>query len=470
MQIFKSIVMKNTTIKLINITLAILSITVTTSCKKDFLDAKPSTSLVQPHTIADFQQLLNNTDVFNQTGSLPLAASDEYIIPDYATYQSLVQLTTKNSYTWQKDLYGGQGNVLDWNIPYSAVFYANNVLGGLPTSDGIGTSEWNRTKGWALFARAFAFYDLAQNFCDTYDSSTAGSSPGIPLRLKAGIDEILPRATLQQTYDQILTDLQQAGKLIPNNLSTDFRNQPSKAAVYALFSRIYLSMSQYPKAELYADSCLSIYSKLIDYNTVSNTARTPFLFSNDESIYYSVQTTDLTEVISSTLGRYSITPDLLNLYNANDLRQSIFFGTAANGTTLRKRTYSGRSLIYTGLATDEIYLIKAECAARRSDIQTALNYLNTLLINRYATGTFIPLTASNPASALTLVLTERQKELIRRGLRWSDLKRFNKEGANIILTRVLNGQTYTLPPNDPRYLFPIPNDEISYSGITQNPR
>jgi tetratricopeptide (TPR) repeat protein len=456
--------------KSINIVLSILFVMATLSCKKDFLDAKPSTSIVQPHTIVDFQQLLNNTDVFNQTGSLPLAASDEYIIPDYATYQSLIQITTKNSYTWQKDLYGGQGNVLDWNIPYSAVFYANNVLDGLPDSDGIGTSEWNRTKGWALFARSFAFYDLAQNFCNTYDNNTAGSALGIPLRLKAGIDKTLPRATLQQTYDQILSDLILAGKLIPNNLSIDFRNQPSKAAVYALLARIYLSMRQYPKAEAYADTCLSVYNKLIDYNTVSNTSRTPFSFSNDESIYYSVQTTDLTEVVSSTLGRYSIAPAILSLYSANDLRKSIFFGLAANGTTLRKRTYSGRSLIYTGLATDEIYLIKAECAARRSDIPNALTNLNTLLINRYATGTFTPVTASNAEEALAFVLSEREKELIRRGLRWSDLKRFNREGANITLTRVLNGQTFSLAPNDLRYLFPIPNDEITFSGIAQNPR
>ncbi|MBD1362574.1 RagB/SusD family nutrient uptake outer membrane protein [Mucilaginibacter sp. ZT4R22] len=457
-------------IKSASVCLALLIAAVLTSCKKDFLNVKPSTSLVQPHTITDFQQLLSNTEVFNQTGALPLASSDEFIIPDYATYQSLVQLTTRNAYTWEKDLYGGQGNVKDWNIPYAAIFYANSVLDGLPNSDGIGTSEWNKTKGWAYFARAFAFYDLAQNFCEAYDGNTAGNSPGVPLRLTSGIDELLPRATLQQTYDQLLSDLQQAGRLLPNNLSVDFRNQPSKAAVYALFARIYLSMREYPKAEAYADSCLLIYNKLIDYNTVSKTASTPFTFSNNESIYYSVQTTDLTEVISSSLGRYAITPELLSLYDANDLRKPIYFGKAANGTTLRKRTYSGRSLIYTGLATDELYLIKAECAARRSAVQTALSSLNTLLITRYTSGTFTPRSASDPATALAMVLTERQKELIRRGLRWSDLKRLNKEGANITITRILNGKTYTLPPNDPRYLFPIPDDEINYSGISQNPR
>lgn len=457
-------------IRLIHISLALLTTLNISSCKKDFLDAKPSTSLVQPHTIADFQQLLSNTDVFNHTGALKLASSDEYIIPDYATYQSLVYQKYRNAYIWQKDIYAGQPAQPDWNILYSAVFYANNVLAGLPNSDGIGTSEWNRTKGWALFARAFAFYDLAQSFCNTYDNNTASTDMGVPLRLTPGIDKILPRATLQQTYDQILVDLQSARTLLNNDLSVQFRNQPSKAASFALFARIYLSMRSYTKAEAYTDSCLSVYNKLIDYNTISKTATSPFTFSNDESLYWSVQTTDYGDVTYSTTGKYSIVTNLLNSYSGNDLRKAIFFRTATNGSTIMKRSYSGNISGYTGLATDEIFLIKAECAARRNDTQTALSYLNQLLIKRYATGTFVPITASSSTAALNLILNERQKELIRRGLRWSDLKRLNKEGASIVLSRVVNGQTYTLPANDPRYIFPIPDDEITYSGTAQNIR
>ncbi|SEM08104.1 hypothetical protein SAMN05216436_101351 [bacterium A37T11] len=56
-----------------------------------------------------------------------------------------------------------------------------------------------------------------------------------------------------------------------------------------------------------------------------------------------------------------------------------------------------------------------------------------------------------------------------RGLRWMDIKRLNKEGANITLTRNLNGQIYTLPPNDPRFALPIPEDVIDLSGMQQNP-
>ncbi|WP_143754113.1 hypothetical protein [Chryseobacterium sp. 52] len=57
-----------------------------------------------------------------------------------------------------------------------------------------------------------------------------------------------------------------------------------------------------------------------------------------------------------------------------------------------------------------------------------------------------------------------------RGLRWSDLKRYNSDGANITLTRTVNGQTNTLPPNYLRYAVAIPEDIITLTGMSQNPR
>ena len=67
-------------------------------------------------------------------------------------------------------------------------------------------------------------------------------------------------------------------------------------------------------------------------------------------------------------------------------------------------------------------------------------------------------------------LKERRKELLFRGLRWSDLKRYNRDGAGISLERTVNGTTYTLPPNDLRYAIAIPEDIIKMTGMPQNPR
>lgn len=454
----------------ITLVIIFLSVFFLNSCKKEFLEAKPSTRLLQLRNLEDYQKLLNNTDVLNTRGALPLISSDEYVITDFSVYESLSSQVLKNAYLWQQDLYGGQSKILDWNIPYAAIFYANSVLEGLGSNKDAGTAEWNRTKGWAYFSRAYAYYDLAQNFCATYQPASANSDPGLPLRLKPGIDELNQRSTLAQTYELILSDLQQSSQLLNNDQSIDFRNQPSKAAAYALFARIYLNMGNYQNAELFADSSLKINSKLIDYNTVSTSATSPFTYTNEETIYNSIQISDYTQVITNTSGIYSISPDLYASYAANDLRKSIYFRAAANGNIIMKRGYSGTSNVFTGLATDEQYLIKAECAARRSDPQTALTYLNALLLKRHLSNSFTAISSSDSKTVLGYVLMERRKELIKRGLRWSDLKRLNKEGADITLTRNLNGKTYTLAPNDPKYIFPIPEAEINWSGITQNPR
>jgi hypothetical protein len=49
-----------------------------------------------------------------------------------------------------------------------------------------------------------------------------------------------------------------------------------------------------------------------------------------------------------------------------------------------------------------------------------------------------------------------------------DIKRLNKENANIVLVRKIEGQAYTLQPNANYYALPLPADVIKASGIPQN--
>ncbi|HMR19751.1 MAG TPA: RagB/SusD family nutrient uptake outer membrane protein, partial [Sphingobacterium sp.] len=123
---------------------------------------------------------------------------------------------------------------------------------------------------------------------------------------------------------------------------------------------------------------------------------------------------------------------------------------------------------FQGLDADEQYLIKAECLAHLGSITDAMNTLNHLLRHRHRD--YIDKTATSQAEALEIIRQERRKELLFRGLRWSDLKRYNRDGANITLTRTFGDKTYTLPPNSSRWLFPIPSNEIKTSGIEQNIR
>ncbi len=433
--------------------------------------------MVVPKTLADFQALLDNTSVFISLGGLAQLSSDDYTVSD-ADYLSVANITQRNAYIWEKDTYGGTLVIKDWNDLYEQVFFANAVLDGLDNStEALGT-QGQYLKGWALFARAYAFYDLTRNFCKVYDIATANTDLGIPLRLKSGIDYIEQRSTLQQSFDRILGDLSIAETLLPAARPSANLNRPSKIAVYALFSRIYLDMRNYEQAEAYADKCLNLYRTLIDYNTIDKTSATPFSVTNDELIYNSTQVSSYGEFTGTrTAARGKITTDLIAQYANNDLRLVVYFDKLTDGTYTKKRGHFGAgTYAFTGLATDEVYLIKAECLARRAETIEAMAVLNQLVRKRWnpnATNPATPykdITATTHAEALQKVLIERRKELIWRGLRWHDLKRLNKEGANITLTRKVNGVTYVLPPKDIRYVFPIPDDEISLSGIEQNIR
>lgn len=443
------------------------------SCTDNFLDVKPSTDLITAQKLDDITALLDNTEYLNQTGGLGQMGADEYVFVDYTAWQGTFTAVQRNSYIWSQDIYEGETTVQDWNFPYVSIFYANNALNSLAEMNLPDSPEKNNVKGWALFIRAYAYHDLVRNFCLAYDPKTADTDLGLPLRTTPRVDELLPRANLKQTYKLIIDDLREAATLLSAQFPQDNRNRPSKAAAFALLARVYVMMNDYENAELSADASLAIYNELIDFNTVSKTATAPFDRFNQETIFNAKQFS-VHGITSNQASNTAVTinPSIIASYHPNDLRLSILYGKNTQGKYYKKVGYYGGEVYpFHGLAIDELYLIIAECLSRRGQITQAMNWLNELLVKRFInTKPYLRLSASTKEEAIAIILEERRKELIWRGIRWSDIKRLNKLGANIILKRDLNGKEYTLPPNDPKYAFPIPDVEIARSKIQQNPR
>jgi len=442
-------------------------------CSERFLDAKPSTSLIVPASLEDIENLLDNEAEINQSGGLGQLSADEYYYINKAEWESIFSPSARNAYTWAADLYEGEEFIRDWNTPYTSIFYANSALetlAGMPSGErDSGYGKYLR--GRALFIRAFAHFDLVKNFCTAYNPTTVDTDLGIPIRLNAGMDNIAGRSSLSESYNVIINDLEEALEYLPPQFDIEKRNRPSKPACLALLARIYHYMGKYDLAEEQVNACLALYNKLIDYNTVDVERVNPFTRTNDEVIVSISQVIGLFSTVSSmTNTSISIDTVLLALYEPDDLRLQAFYGTRADGYTYKKPGYNDGNYPFTGLATDEMYLIKAECQARRGAAAESMETLNSLLRHRYKTGTYTEQHTDNAREALNSVLEERRKELVWRGIRWMDLKRLNAEGADISLKRILDGNTYELPANSPRWVLPIPDTEITLSGITQNPR
>lgn len=434
------------------------------SCE-DYLDVKPDRSLAIPADRLDnLLRLLDNTSVMNR--EYPLAgeaASDNlYIRPN--DWHTLPDLTVKNVYAWERDVFN-ESDRNDWALSYNLVLYANVVLQGTGELSPAPQeqAQWNMIRGSALFFRAHAFYNLLQQFARPYSAATAAQDPGIVLKLNPDINERSTRSSVRDSYEQVLADLREAAELLPE--APAFKTRPSKPAAFALLARTLLQMERYPEALSYADRALSIRSGLLDFNQLNLQAANPIPQFNEEVIFHSTMF-----MLSGTfypLGK--VNPALYSLYEAEDLRQVAFYREYGPGDIGYRGSYSGSLLHFTGIATDELYLIRAECLARAGQPEAAMAALNTLLEKRWKTGTFLPLEAGDASQALTIILTERRKELAFRGLRWSDLRRLNKDSRYAVaLTRELPDGTRTLTPGDSRYVFPLPQRVIDSSGMPQN--
>ena len=444
--------------------LMVCSIPALLSCKK-YLDEKPDKKLAVPATTADLQAML---DYYNQLVIDP--ASDEVSADDYyvttSTWQALSKEEDRRMYSWEKDyVFTSTGN--DWFTTYRNIYYYNSVLDYLQkiAVTPENTADWKHVQGQALMLRGRAFLQVINIWSLGYDKATANADLGIPLRLNSDFTETSVRASVQQSFNQVISDLKASIPLLPARPVHVVR--ASRSAACAFLARTYLAMHDYTNAGLYADSCLQLYSSLLDYNSLNASATYPVPQFNPEMLFYSIQ---LPSILSNS--RAKIDSLLYRSYAINDCRKTVFFKDNGDGSYGFKGSYDGNSGagLFTGIATDEVYLIRAECNARAGNKTAALADLNTLLIKRFKTGTFIPVTAADANEALSKIILERRKQLLMRCIRWMDIKRLNKEGAGISCKRIVNNQTFLLQPNDLRFALPVPEVIITMTGMPQNPR
>ncbi|MBZ4190565.1 RagB/SusD family nutrient uptake outer membrane protein [Niabella beijingensis] len=440
-------------------------------CKK-YLSEKSNQSLVIPSTLTDLQSLLDNYLQVNQKDPVAgqISCDDFYLLDN--DYNTLGE-NERNIYTWAKDNLFADGIDNDWARCYTQVGRANQVLSQI---DNISYStneipDWENTRGQALFLRGRAFLFAISLWGQAFDTKTAATDLGIPLRLDPEFNTRSVRSSVAQSYDQVVSDLKESIRYLPVNAVHPIR--PCKAAAMALLARTYLWMRNYDSCLNYADACLQLRSELKDYNELDVNATYPFSairYTNPEDLANFIM---YGPPASLSISKAKIDSMLYKSYDDNDLRKKIYFrantGTNA-GSFGFKGSYFGNSVPYDGVALDEVYLMRAECYVRTGNLNGALEDLNNLMSKRWRRNTFIPFTTSIAKDALIIILKERRKELVFRGLRWMDIKRLNKENADISLVRQVNNSAFTLLPNDKRFALPIPKDVISLSGMVQNER
>jgi len=439
------------------------------SCKK-YLDKSPDMQLTTPEVAQDLRAILDYNDLMN--GYYPVygaIASDDYYMTD-DVYNALSSTACQGYYIW-----GLNGEPTDWTqdwfLNYKRIFYVNVVLDNIDrvSLNGATKEYLDAIKGEALFYRGYTHFLQSQIYSLPYNPATASSTPGVPLRLTSDVNTESTRPDLQTEFKSIINDLKTAVPLLPENGSGKLR--PTRPAAYAALANVYLVMQQYEDAGKMADAALSLDDSLLDYNSIEAHLQVPIPLFNREVIWQA----DLAYNEIFPTSKSKVPDSFFAMYQANDLRKQIFFDTTGDQIVFKgyyNGQYAGTSIYFAGLAVDELYLVKAESAARMGDLVGSSNALNKLAASRFDKSDFTPFSFSEQKSAIAAVMDMRRKELCFRGLwRWIDIRRLSQiPGEEITLQRTLLGKTYILKPGDLHFAFLMPQDVIDNSKMEQNKR
>lgn len=458
--------------------LAICVVVMLTGCN-DYLDIKPKGEKI-PKTVTDYETLLNYESVQKVSDTYPTYLTDDVYLPDVAqgtTTPGLnsVDQSILNLYLFKKDVFGEAQDDGFWFASYNRIYYYNTVIDNIMNADGSDEQQKLSIRAEALISRALEYLYLVNGYAKYYDVRTAESDPGVPLILDEDISKKnLVRASVKDVYAQIQSDLQTALPNLPMQAKGNaFR--ASKAAGYGVLAKMYLYMGNYAEALKAANEVLEINNSLLDlkkYAVVkpqSSIGRTnvPQDIDNPENIYIK-----FAPYVYGLSSKVFGSDELISLFSEDDMRLQVYFTKNFRNIPTDKYVWAPYLRANLAVSSPEIYLIAAECEAREGSVERAIALINKLRDNRIKNNTDI--VAIDRSDALQKVLEERRRELAMSGMmRYIDLKRLNQESQFAkTVTHVTGEGTFSLEPNSPLYVLPIPAKVMRFNknSMKQNER
>lgn len=484
-------------------------ILLSTSCSDSFFETLPPTQVTTPEVFSSdenidafvngaIRYLLENTSTQANPGLPAILLTHESMGDDVFARDGRYGYRDSYPYRDPFDNTTTRANFI-WPLQYTSIDHANNIIANIEIDD-ESRPALKHLKGQAYALRGFNYLNLVRQYQFTYIKDP--DAKAVPIYTEPTNPNTVPlsRSTVREVYDQIISDLLEAEKLLAGFQRT-VKNRPDINVVQGLLARTYLTIENWELAKEYAIKSRTGYAIMSaqqyteGFNDVSNPEwiwghpQTQTQNNGGYSFLSYIDTTPYTTDANGTnlyAGYNSIMPDphFIARFEDGDIRKTLFeIATQPAEALYRHYRYKkfrnkhpNRDGHIVLMRASEQLLIEAESKARLNDIAGAVATLNELRSKRKLPD--LSVSDFNSQSIIDEILLERRKELWGEGFRLYDILRlqtapirrettetFVDNNGNTVslfghwITRFPNGTELT--PNSDYYLFSIPLAEFN---------
>lgn len=371
-----------------------------------------------------------------------------------------------------------------WTLYYRMIYNLNEVINHNDFLKAQPEAERQHIKAQAFVLRAYSYFQLIQLFQNTYNGSE--NAPGVPVYTEATTSGN-PRSTVQEVYNRIVDDLDQAIALFEGSNQPRLHiSHPTVHVAKGLMARVTLVMQNWETAAEMAAGARTGYSVMtadeyalgFDNYTEQNWIWGLEINQEQSTTYgswFSHVDWSIGGYCGAGLSRKMFSRALYNRMNDNDIRKLLVDTTFMKGG-LRPDKFSagndkGWNADYVMMRPEEMLLIEAEALVKLGKEQEAKALLTELHKNRMNNHEVIMATGTQ---LLEEIRFERRIELWGEGFALLDIKRL-KKGLDRTDSNhdPVVAQLMSLEPESTRFNFKIPQKEIDsnpfISDFDQNP-
>jgi hypothetical protein len=480
----------------------IFTIALTIFSCSDLLDVEPQQSIdstVALNTAADVESavigmysILGRGSLYGTNFSLlsELLGAETHI-QWQGTFQSYRQVGNKNMLKENSEA------ARTWINAYDGINLANNILSALTVVEDADLR--NTFEGEALLIRAILHFELVRLYAKPWNDGNPSINLGVPLKTTPTLNEeeaseLVGRNTVSEVYAQVITDLENAEFLLPEENGI----RVNTFIASAFLAKVFLQQGNYADARDKANLVIANGPYALNATVTSsflndNTSESIFEIQQNEQnnpgrdndglatfyaslvgigrgdveveSFYSDGISDTAYVFTDRITTY-------DMYDSADTRFTDLFYFGLEGSNRpgrlcsRKWNSPGQNIPIIRLA--EMLLIRAECNLREA---TTLGADPLTDINAIRSRAELPALGS---VTLADVLKEKRLELAFEGARVHDIKRLQQDLVDYTFVDSLD--TYvpfdTVLWNHNSMVFPIPQREVDANSILaaqQNP-